>query len=122
VDPVPVAEVVVLRVAGAEERARRRAVARDPGLVEVGGAAGRRDGHWTRPAQAAVRRARELDVELAAAVVLPGDVEGVGVGGVALDAREVVRADVGAGDALLGAAAEVAQRLADDHVVADLRR
>src|SRR5439155_19796409 len=74
------------------------------------------------PSEAAVGRDRDLDVELAIAVVLPDGLQVIVLRVVFGDAREVVRTNESTGDALLGTSSEVAERLTGDDVVADLRR
>src|SRR4029078_9123796 len=73
------------------------------------------------PGHPAVGRLAQDDVELAEAIVLPDGID-IAVPLVHPDTWEVVGADEGAGDALLGAAPDVARRLVHDHIVADLRR
>src|SRR5207302_1308852 len=74
------------------------------------------------PSEAAVCRDRDLDVELAVAVVLPHRLKMIVLGVVLCDTGEVVRTNESAGDALLGTSPEVAQRLAGDDVITDLGR
>src|SRR5947209_15230445 len=74
------------------------------------------------PGQAAVERLRHLDVKFAIPVVLPHGVQMVVLSIVLGDPRIVVGTDEGAGDALLRAAPEVAQRLADRDVTPYLDR
>src|SRR5260370_39067019 len=63
----------------------------------------------------------ELNVVLPVAVVLPGG-EQVAIRPIDRDTREVVGTDEGARNALLRPAAEVAQGLTHNYVVADLDR